>query len=40
MKSINLFGYLAMLPIGIIALALVVAVLVYPPIYVYRALVW
>jgi len=40
MKLTIILGGLAIAAIGVIAIALVVAILVYPPEYVYRVLVW
>ena len=40
MKLIDLFGRLVMVVIGVIVLAVAAALLIYPPEYVYRTLVW
>ena len=40
MKLIKVLRNLAFIVIGLVVLALAIALLVYPPEYVYRALVW
>ena len=40
MKLIDVFGRLVMVVIGVIVLAVAAALLIYPPAYVYRTLVW